>query len=86
MINLKKKVSGAVIDALGEKGAALDLESVYSMLEYPPDKTMGDLAFPCFKLSRTMRMAPPAIAQSIMDNFSCEGISQVSASPATRRK
>ena len=78
MINLKKKVSGAVIDALGEKGAALDLESVYSMLEYPPDKTMGDLAFPCFKLSRTMRMAPPAIAQSIMDNFSCEGISQVS--------
>ncbi len=77
MINLKKKVSLAVIAALGEKGASLDADSVYSMLEYPPDNTMGDLAFPCFKLSRTLRMAPPMIAQSIKESFTCEGISEV---------
>ena len=25
------------------------------MLEYPPDRSMGDIAFPCFRLSRIMR-------------------------------
>jgi len=77
MINLKKKVSLAVIAALGDKGSVLDAEAVYSMLEYPPDTAMGDIAFPCFKLSRSLRMAPPVIAASIKEGFSCEGISEV---------
>ncbi len=43
----------------------LTVSDLYEMLEYPPDPTMGDLAFPCFKLSRTLRKAPPAIAQEL---------------------
>ncbi|MDD3572533.1 MAG: hypothetical protein PHP07_06285, partial [Eubacteriales bacterium] len=27
-------------------------------LETPPDATLGDYAFPCFRLSKTLRMAP----------------------------
>jgi len=34
-------------------------------LELPPDSSLGDFAFPCFKLSKTLRMAPPAIAQRV---------------------
>lgn len=34
-------------------------------LETPPDATLGDYAFPCFRLSKTLRMAPPAIAQAL---------------------
>ena len=37
-------------------------DDILSMLEYPPDTSMGDVALPCFKLSRTLRAAPPAIA------------------------
>lgn len=38
-------------------------------LEYPPDETLGDLAFPCFKLSRELKMAPPAIAAKLCDGL-----------------
>ncbi|MEG2702960.1 MAG: arginine--tRNA ligase, partial [Clostridia bacterium] len=31
-------------------------------LEIPPEKEMGDYAFPCFKLSRALHKGPPQIA------------------------
>ena len=40
-------------------------EDIASMLEYPADKKMGDLALPCFKLSKILRKAPPMIAQDL---------------------
>ena len=42
-------------------------EDIAAMLEYPPDKSMGDVAFPCFKLSKLLRKAPPAIAQEFLE-------------------
>ncbi len=39
------------------------------MLEVPPDRAMGDFAFPCFRLSRTLRMAPPMIASRLCENI-----------------
>ncbi|MEE8394444.1 MAG: arginine--tRNA ligase [bacterium] len=35
------------------------------MVERPPDAELGDYAFPCFMLAKTMRKAPPAIAQQL---------------------
>ena len=43
----------------------LDASAVLSALETPPEKKMGDLALPCFKLSKIMRKAPPMIADSL---------------------
>ena len=40
-------------------------EDIASMLEYPADKKMGDLALPCFKLSKILRKAPPMIASDL---------------------
>ena len=36
-----------------------------SDLETPPDRTMGDFAFPCFRLAKALKKAPPVIAQEI---------------------
>ena len=36
-----------------------------ALLEVPPDSKMGDFAFPCFKLSKALRMGPPMIAQKL---------------------
>lgn len=36
-----------------------------SDIETPPDPKLGDLGFPCFKLSKSLRKAPPVIAQEI---------------------
>ncbi len=44
-------------------------EDLSGLLEVPPDPQMGDYAFPCFKLSRSLRKAPPVIAQSLEAAF-----------------
>ena len=35
------------------------------MVEVPGDEAMGDYAFPCFKLAKTLKKAPPLIAKDI---------------------
>lgn len=42
-----------------------DGELVAGFLEVPPEKEMGDYAFPCFKLSKTLHMGPPQIAATL---------------------
>jgi len=54
------EVEQALRTALGKVGAG-DVELV---LERPPEG-MGDLAFPCFPLAKTLRKAPNAIAESL---------------------
>ena len=40
--------------------AGLPAEELSTWLETPPTPEMGDFAFPCFKLAKTLRKAPPA--------------------------
>lgn len=43
----------------------LEKDQILSAIEIPPQRDMGDFAFPCFLLSRTLRKAPPAIAAEL---------------------
>ena len=43
----------------------LTVAEVAAMLEYPPDPAMGDLALPCFKLSKQLRRSPVQIAAAV---------------------
>ena len=38
---------------------------IAGFLEIPPQKEMGDYAFPCFKLSKVLRKGPPMIASTL---------------------
>lgn len=38
-----------------------------NMLEVPPDASLGDYAFPCFRLAKPLRMAPPKIAEKLAE-------------------
>ena len=40
-------------------------EEIAGFLEIPPQKEMGDYAFPCFKLSRALHKGPPQIAAAL---------------------
>ncbi|MCL2396473.1 MAG: arginine--tRNA ligase [Defluviitaleaceae bacterium] len=42
-----------------------DVQEVADALKIPPDPTMGDFAFSCFKLAKELRQAPPVIAKDI---------------------
>ena len=50
--------------------AGLSVEEIYELIERPADPAMGDLAFPCFRLSKTLKKAPPVIAAEIADSLS----------------
>ena len=45
--------------------AGLCEQDVAVLLEVPPNPAMGDFAFPCFQLAKTLRKAPPVIAQEL---------------------
>ncbi len=56
-------------------GAELDCAEILDMLEYPPDTTMGDVAMPCFKLSRSLRKGPPVIAAELAEGVKAADLS-----------
>ncbi len=74
---IKQKTAKAIAAALEKIGAvdALNVQDIASILEYPPSPENGDLAFPCFRLSKALRKAPPVIANDIKESLTlCEGI------------
>lgn len=56
----------AVAAALAAK-TELDAAEIADMLETPPNPALGDLAFPCFRLAKAMRKAPPQIAMELAE-------------------
>ncbi len=70
-------LAAAIAESFGE--GILSPEEIIGMLEYPPDRTMGDIALPCFKLSRTLRNSPVKIAEALAESVKCEEFSSISA-------
>ena len=72
----KQKIASLIYTALGELGAseALAEGEIAKILEYPPSPENGDLAFPCFRLSKALRKAPPMIAADIKEKIALGGL------------
>ena len=81
MLILKKKTASLLAECIKEKFGEklLSTDEIFAMLEYPPDNSMGDIALPCFRLSRTLRRSPVQIAEILAENTSCDEFSSVSA-------
>lgn len=81
MQNFKRNVSEKILETVKANfvDASITSEDLASMLEYPPDTTMGDLALPCFKLSKTLRRSPVQIAQIIAQGLSDPSIKKAEA-------
>ncbi len=59
--------------------ASIASDDIQGMFEYPPDSKMGDIALPCFKLSKTLRNAPVRIAESLADGLEFEYAKKIEA-------
>ena len=70
MVNYKEEIAKILSAAVEE----LSAEEIREIIEVPQDSKMGDYAFPCFRLAKVMRKAPPLIAQEIGEKLSGEGI------------
>ncbi len=79
MQTIKNRIANAILKSVDAINAAhgLSVSDVASLLEYPPDASMGDLAFPCFRLSKVLRRSPVQIAQSLSESVSDEAIGMV---------
>lgn len=65
MINFKEQIA----KLLAAHIEGLTLEEIEDTIEIPGDGKMGDYAFPCFKLAKLLRKAPPMIAQEIAEKL-----------------
>ena len=81
MNKFKDTVAKDLLSVLTDISADINLtvDDISSMFEYPPDSNLGDIAFPCFKLSRILRKAPPVIAKEISEKFESPVVSKAEA-------
>lgn len=63
-MDFKQEVIGQLAALTG-----LEQEVIAGAVEVPPEQKLGDLAFPCFVLAKTMRKAPPVIAQELAGKY-----------------
>ena len=63
----------AIGNCLKEKIEDLSLEEILGLIEIPPNKDMGDYAFPCFKLAKVFRKAPNMIAADLAESIEAKG-------------
>lgn len=68
MINFKNEIAKAI-----SKVTDIDVKELETYIEIPPNSDLGDYAFPCFKLAKTLRKAPPVIAAEIKENIGIDG-------------
>lgn len=64
MLDFKEEIAQAL-----QKATGLEKEELKSYIEIPKDASMGDYAFPCFKLAKTLKKAPPVIATEIKEKL-----------------
>ena len=82
MKKLKLSAAAAVLAAADKAFPGAEMpsaEEIVTLLEYPPDSAMGDLAFPCFRLSRVLRQAPPKIAAALAEAIDAPSFARVEA-------
>lgn len=68
-----KKIISERLSAL----TGLSNEAIEKLIEIPPKPEMGDFAFPCFQLARTLRKAPNLIAEELKNNIEKSGFERI---------
>ena len=79
MLKIKEIISEKIAEQIKviNSEAEISAAEIATMLEYPPDANMGDLALPCFKFSKMLRRAPVQIAQALADAVADECIEKI---------
>jgi len=68
MVDFKNEIASNIA-----KITNLNTEEIEKYIEIPPNSEMGDYTFPCFRLAKELKKAPPMIAQEIKEKLEAEG-------------
>ena len=63
MLDFKQQLA----DILAARLQGIGSQEIYELLEIPPNHEMGDYAFPCFRLAKTMKKSPVIIAAELTE-------------------
>ena len=64
MVNFKKIIAEEIAKVVN-----IECQELETYIEIPKDSSMGDYAFPCFRLAKSLKKAPPAIANDIKEKL-----------------
>ena len=64
MLDFKNIIAESIAKCIG-----VESSEIKGYIEVPPDKNMGDYAFPCFRLAKVLKKAPPVISEEIKDKI-----------------
>lgn len=64
MVNFKEKIAEKLA-----KASELETGTFVQYIEIPPNKEMGDYAFPCFNLAKTLKKSPQIIANELKEKI-----------------
>ena len=80
-MDFKTTVAKEILAALKASFGETELvpADIAAALEIPPDTAMGDYAFPCFKLSKTLRKSPVMIADTLAGTIHADFLGKVEA-------
>ena len=78
-MDMRQRIADLVKEMLGAAfpGAEGLPEDIAALLEVPPERSMGDYAFPCFRLSKALRMGPPMISKKLSESVQRPEIARV---------
>ena len=68
MDKFKEEIAKKIVQVI-----ELDEKEIESYIERPKESSNGDYAFPCFRLAKELKKAPPMIAKDISENIQIEG-------------
>lgn len=68
-MDYKKEIAGKIA-----KITNIEANTLEEYLETPPNKEMGDFAFPCFRLAKELKKAPPMIANELKEQIVTDDI------------
>ncbi len=75
--SIKTSLADAISKIATIDNALLDKEAVLKLLTKPQQREHGDLAFPCFQLAKTWKVAPPECSKKLMADLTLPlGISE----------
>ena len=67
MLNFKKIIAEKISVITN-----ISLDEITEYIEIPPNKEMGDYAFPCFRLAKTLRKSPQVIAEELKEKINSD--------------
>jgi len=73
-MNYKKYIAEKLAELTG-----LNADELSLAIESPTDAKLGDLAFPCFRLAKELKKAPPVIAAELAEKFDGAGLCEARA-------